>query len=143
MHMTVARLLEYKGDAVWTIAPQASVHDALRLMADKEVGALVVVDGPRTVGLMSERDYARKVFLLKRASDQTRVDEIMTDVKCTVGRDQTTTECMRLMTEHRVRHLPVIEDGELVGLISIGDVVRAVIDEQEFFIKQLQNYIHS
>ncbi len=143
MHGTVARLLQEKGEVVWTIAPNASVYEALNLMADKEVGALVVMDAGIPIGIMSERDYARKVILLKRASGETRVDEIMTREMWPVDRSQSAIDCMTLMTEHRRRHLPVIEDGRLVGLISIGDVVHAVISEQEFFIKQLENYICS
>jgi CBS domain-containing protein len=141
MRTTVAGLLRHKGDQVWTIAPEASVYDALKLMADKEIGALVVMSGTRPAGLVSERDYARKVILLQRQSYETRVDEIMTPLRWTVDRDKTTTECMKLMTENRIRHLPVIENEHLVGLISIGDVVRGVISEQEFFIEQLENYI--
>lgn len=143
MNATVARLLQEKGDVVYTIGPEESVYAALKLMAEKEVGALVVLDAGRPIGLMSERDYARKVILLKRASDETRVDEIMTTLMWSVDRSQSTTDCMALMTEHRTRHLPVIEDGQLVGLISIGDVVRSVISQQEFVIEQLENYISS
>lgn len=140
---TVARLLAHKGDDVCTITPDASVYDALALMAEKGIGALVVVEDGRPVGLMSERDYARKVILLDRASGQTTVDQIMTTDIISVTREQTTPECMNLMTENRFRHLPVIEDGKLVGLISIGDVVRAVMEEQKFLIEQLEAYIWS
>jgi CBS domain-containing protein len=140
---TVARLLEEKGTQVWTVAPDSSVFDGLKLMAEKEIGALVVMDGVRPIGLMSERDYARKVILLDRGSRDTTVMEIMTPVVHSVTLDQTTAECMSLMTERRIRHLPVMEDGALVGLISIGDVVRAVMGEQKFLIEQLEAYIWS
>lgn len=140
---TVARLLEHKGSTVATITSDASVYDALELMAEKEIGALIVVDGDRPIGLMSERDYARKIILLKRASGQTTVGEIMSTDIVTVTPDQTTAECMELMTDNRIRHLPVVQDGRLVGVISIGDVVRAVMEEQKFMIEQLEAYIWS
>lgn len=140
---TVARLLEHKGAAVATITSEDSVYDALELMAQRGIGALVVVEGERPIGLMSERDYARKVILLKRASGETTVGQIMTTDMITVATGQTTAECMELMTENRIRHLPVVEDGRLVGVISIGDVVRAVMEEQKFMIEQLEAYIWS
>ena len=140
---TVARLLEHKGTDVATITADDSVYDALERMAEKGIGALVVVDGDATVGLMSERDYARKVILLKRASDQTTVGQIMTTDIITVTSETTTAECMELMTENRIRHLPVVDDGRLAGVISIGDVVRAVMEEQKFMIEQLEAYIWS
>jgi len=143
MDTTVARLLEYKGAEVWTISPDATVYDALKLMAEKEIGALVVVDGQRLIGLMSERDYARKVILLDRGSSETRVMEIMSPANHTIARDETTATCMTLMTENRIRHLPVVEEDRLIGLISIGDVVRAVMGEQKFLIEQLEAYIWS
>ncbi len=138
---TVAQLLQDKGRAVWTIAPDAMVYDALSLMAEKNVGALVVVAGQRVVGIISERDYARKVILKGKFSKDTPVREIMTDKVYFVRPAQTVEECMALMTAERVRHLPVLEDEQLVGLISIGDVVRTVISEKEFLIKQLEHYI--
>ncbi len=137
---TVARLLEHKGSAVVTITPADSVYEALQLMADKEIGALVVVDGERPIGLMSERDH---VVLLQRASGAATVGQIMTTDMITVTRGQTTAECMELMTVNRRRHLPVVEEDVLVGVISIGDVLRAVMEEQKFMIEQLEAYIWS
>jgi len=138
---TVKELLQAKGYDVWTIAPDASVYDALRLMADKNVGAVLVIDGGNVVGILSERDYARKVILEGKSSKHTPVREIMTEKVLCVRTDQTAEECMALMTNKRVRHLPVIEGDCLVGVISIGDVVKAIISEQEFMIEQLENYI--
>ena len=126
---------------VWTVEPDAAVYEALEIMADKGIGALVVVEGEALAGIMSERDYARKVILLDRGSRETQVAEIMTAKVLTVSPDQTLGECMALMTDRRIRHLPVVADGKLAGLISIGDVVRAVIDEQRFMIEQLESYI--
>ena len=138
----VARLLEDKGSDVWTIEPDASVFRALEVMAEHRVGALVVVeDGDRPVGIVSERDYARKVILLDRGSRDTPVSEIMTSELETVTREQPTNDCMTVMTERRIRHLPVVEEGRLIGIISIGDVVRAVISEQQYMIEQLEGYI--
>jgi CBS domain-containing protein len=137
----VARLLDEKGTDVWTIEPGASVFQALEVMADRAVGALVVVDDDRPVGIVSERDYARKVILLDRGSRNTPVAEIMTAELHTVTRSQTVEECMALMTDRRIRHLPVVEDGRLLGIVSIGDVVKAVIQEQAFMIEQLEGYI--
>ena len=141
MQKTVGQVLAAKGTDVWTIAPDATVYDALRQLADRNVGALVVVEDGRVCGILSERDYARKIALLSRASQDTSVAEIMTaDVK-TVTRDRTVSECMNTMTERHIRHLPVVEDGELVGLISVGDIVKAVIAEQAFLIQALEQYI--
>ncbi len=141
MQKTVNHLLAEKGQDVWSIAPDATVYDALQLMADKGIGAIVVLDEGRLAGILSERDYARKVTLLHRGSRDTPVQDIMTAQVFTVGRHQTVTECMELMTEHHIRHLPVVEDDELVGLVSIGDIVKAVISEQAFLIEQLEGYI--
>jgi CBS domain-containing protein len=141
MQRTVGRLLEEKSSVVWTVEPDAAVYEALEIMADKGIGALVVVEGEALAGIMSERDYARKVILLDRGSRETQVAEIMTAEVLTVSPDQTLGECMALMTDRRIRHLPVVVDGKLAGLISIGDVVRAVIDEQRFMIEQLESYI--
>jgi CBS domain-containing protein len=144
MERTVGRLLEEKGHEVWTIGPDATVFEALEVMADKAVGALVVVESEdRPRGIISERDYARKVVLLDRGSRETPVSEIMTSKLRTVTRAETTAQCMALMTDHRIRHLPVVEDDRLIGIVSIGDVVRAVIDEQRFLIDQLEQYITS
>jgi CBS domain-containing protein len=141
MEKTVARILEDKGSEVWTVAPDASVYAALEVMADKGVGALVVVDGAKPVGIVSERDYARKVVLLERASRDTPVREIMTADVVTVAPTDSTAACMQTMTDLRIRHLPVVVDGALVGIVSIGDVVRSVMDQQRFMIEQLEGYI--
>jgi CBS domain-containing protein len=141
MEKTVARILEDKGSEVWTVAPDASVYAALEVMADKGVGALVVVDGAKPVGIVSERDYARKVVLLERASRDTPVREIMTADVVTVAPTDSTAACMQTMTDLRIRHLPVVVDGVLVGIVSIGDVVRSVMDQQRFMIEQLEGYI--
>lgn len=138
---TIKEILEGKGSQVWSIAPDASVMDALKLMAEKEVGALAVTEDGKLVGIVSERDYARKVILKGRASRDTSVKEIMaTRVICT-QLDQSVDECMALMTEKRVRHLPVMSDGELVGIVSVGDLVKSIIADQQFVIDQLVRYI--
>ncbi len=137
----VSQLLEAKGHTVWTITPDTTVFEALKLMADRNVGALLVVEGEKLVGIFSERDYARKVILKGKASREIPVDEIMSTRVVFVRPNQTIDECMALMTEKRIRHLPVLQSGKLIGLISIGDVVKTVISEQEFIIHQLENYI--
>lgn len=141
MQKTVDHLLAAKGRDVWSIAPDATVFEALRLMADEGIGAIVVLDEGRLAGILSERDYARKVSLHDRGSRDTPVRDIMTGRVFTVRRDQTVAECMTLMTDHHIRHLPVVEDDVLVGLVSIGDIVKAVISEQAFLIAQLESYI--
>jgi len=139
---TVRQVLQDKGTTVYTISPDDTVFRALEVMAEHDVGALVVVDAAgAVVGVFSERDYARKVILHGHASRELRVSAIMTSRVVTVSPDQTVADCMRLMTDHRIRHLPVVEDGRLVGLVSIGDVVKAVMSEQEFLIEQLQAYV--
>ena len=143
MQKTVATILEGKGGEVLRIGPDATVFEALELMAEKGVGALVVTDGDHLAGILSERDYARKVILLDRGSRETKVAEIMTREVITVEPARTVTECMELMTERRFRHLPVVADGELIGVISIGDVVKAVISEQRQLIRELEQYITS
>lgn len=143
MQKTVATILEGKGGEVLRIGPDATVFEALELMAEKGVGALVVTDGDHLAGILSERDYARKVILLDRGSRETKVGEIMTREVITVEPARTVTECMELMTERRFRHLPVVADGQLIGVISIGDVVKAVISEQRQLIKELEQYITS
>lgn len=140
---TVRQVLEEKGRTVWTIGPDASVYDAVALMAEKEIGALPVVQDGRLVGLISERDYARKVILRGRASKDTPVRDIMTARVVYARPDQTVEECMAVITDQRVRHLPVLENGRLIGLISIGDLVKAIIAEQQFIIDQLVQYIAS
>jgi len=140
---TVGQLLEGKRHGVLSIAPEASVYDALKLMAEREVGALVVMDGERLEGIFSERDYARKVILHGKSSRETVVREIMTGRVVCVMPEQTVDQCMALMTDKRVRHLPVLEHNRVIGVISIGDVVKEVISEQRFVIEQLEQYIHS
>lgn len=137
----VRDILDVKGREVWSIEPGASVYDAMKLMADKGIGALMVTEGAKLVGLISERDYARKVILQGRSSRTTQVREIMTTRVVYAQPDQNIEECMVLMTEKRVRHLPVMDEGQLLGVISIGDLVKSIIEEQKFIIKQLERYI--
>ena len=139
---SVAYILKSKADAgVYSIAPAASVFDALKLMAEKNIGSLLVIEGDAIVGIVTERDYARKVALLGRSSPLTQVREVMTAAVMFVGPEQTSDHCMALMTGHRLRHLPVVEDGKLMGVISIGDLVKDIISEQQFIIEQLERYI--
>jgi CBS domain-containing protein len=138
---TVKEILGTKGNAVWSIKPQASVYDAIAEMAERRVGALVVLDGDALVGIISERDYARKVVLEGRSSKHTAVREIMTPKVITARPSMAVEETMSLMTEHHIRHLPVMDSDRLVGMISIGDLVKSIIDEQKFVIGQLENYI--
>lgn len=139
---TAARtLLEHKERTLWTIAPTATVFEAIKLMAEKNVGALPVLDGLKLVGIVSERDYMSKVMLMGRSSKDTPVSDIMTCEVVTVAPDQSVSECMNVITEHRVRHLPVMENGALVGVVSIGDLVRWIIATQKMTIEQLENYI--
>lgn len=138
---TVRDILDVKGHNVWRVPFEATVFDALQLMAEKEVGALVVVDGPKPVGIISERDYARKIILLGRASPTTLVREIMTSHIVYTHPDQPIEECMAIITDKRIRHLPVMEEGKLIGIISIGDLVKTIIAEQKFTIEQLERYI--
>jgi len=138
---TVRQLLRGKGDSVYTIGPDASVYDALREMADRDVGALVVVHKGEVVGVVSERDYARKLVLVGKHSKETHVREVMSDAVICVDFQQTVTGCMELMSDKRVRHLPVVEDGQLAGIISIGDVVKAIIEGQQSTIEELEHYI--
>lgn len=140
---TAGGVLASKADrTIFTITPEASVFDALKLMAEKNVGALLVMmKGEQPVGIFTERDYARKIILMARSSKETAVREVMTSPVMYVSADRTSEECMALMTEHRLRHLPVMDDGKLIGLISIGDLVKDVISEQKFIIAQLERYI--
>ena len=138
----VADILKAKGDAVvHSIGPDDSVFDALQRMADKGIGALLVMEGERIVGIVTERDYARKIALKGRTSALTRVRDVMTTSVMFVEPVQTSEECMALMTDNRLRHLPVVKDDKLVGLISIGDLVKDIISEQKFVIEQLEHYI--
>ena len=139
----VKDILETKGRDVWSIESGASVYDAMKLMADKGIGALLVMEGPKLVGIISERDYARKIILQGRASRSTEVREIMTSRVVYTEPERNIEECMALMTEKRIRHLPVIEVGQVSGVISIGDLVKAIIAEQKFIIEQLERYISS
>ncbi|WP_029524363.1 CBS domain-containing protein [Polaromonas glacialis] len=138
----VADILKAKGDAiVHSIRPDDSVFDALQRMADKGIGALLVMEGERIVGIVTERDYARKIALKGRTSALTQVRDVMTTSVMFVKPSQTSEECMALMTDNRLRHLPVVKDDKLVGLISIGDLVKDIISEQKFVIEQLEHYI--
>jgi len=138
----VQQLLKEKPEGTWTIHPHATVYQALELMAKKDIGALAVVDDKgRLVGMFSERDYARKVALLGRTSKTTKVADLMTTEIVCVKPETTVEECMALMTERRTRHLPVLQNGKLIGMVSIGDIVKAIIVEQEITIRSLQNYI--
>lgn len=138
---TIQQLLDAKGREVWTVGPDDSVYTAIERMAKRHVGALVVKQNEAVVGIVSERDYARKVILQGRSSRNTPVSDIMTARVIYTHPGATISECMNLITEKRIRHLPVMEDEKLVGIISIGDLVKAVIAEQEFLIEQLQQYI--
>lgn len=142
--MTLVRhLLDRKGRAIFSIEPDVPVLEAVRMMAERRVGALLVMRGSELAGIVSERDYARKVVLLGRSSAETPVSQIMTSSVVTVSPDSSVQDCMRLMTERHIRHLPVMEHGRVVGMISIGDLVKAVIEEQQQTIEQLESYIHS
>ena len=140
---SLKQLLEAKGSQIYSIRPDAKVIEALQLMAQKDVGALLVMESERVVGIMSERDYARKVILHGRSSQDVPVRDIMTVNVITVSPERTVEECMALVTQQRVRHLPVCEGDKLLGLVSIGDLVKEVIADQEQTIKQLESYIHS
>ena len=137
----VSQILKAKGHDVLTVPPESTVYDALKLMADKNVGALMVLEADNVVGIFSERDYARKVILEGKSSKDLPVKDIMSSHVLYVRPEQSVEDCMALMTDKRIRHLPVIENKKLIGVISIGDVVKSIISEQEFMIKQLENYI--
>ena len=140
---TVRQMLAGKPGELFSVAPDSTVFDALGLMAEKNVGAVIVCEGDRLVGIFSERDYARKVILRGKSSRDTPVSEIMTSRVLCIEPAQTADQCMALMTDKRIRHLPVLEGGKLVGVISIGDVVKGIVKEQQFTIEQLENYIGS
>ncbi len=134
-------ILKVKGHEIWSIAPDASVYDAIQLMTGKNIGALTVIEDSKLVGMISETDYTRNVTLKGRSSHDTSVKEIMTTQVLYVHPEQDIEDCMVLMTEKRTRHLPVLDEGKLIGLISIGDIVKSIIDEQQFTIEQLEHYI--
>jgi CBS domain-containing protein len=139
---SVAQILKTKPEqTVHTITPSTSVFEAVRRMAEKNIGALLVMEGVNIVGIITERDYARKIVLIGRSSKETAVRDIMTSPVMYVRPDQTNEECMALMTDNRVRHLPVMDSGKLIGIISIGDLVKDIIAEQKFTIQQLEHYI--
>lgn len=137
----VKQLLESKGLGIISIAANASVLDAIKLMADKAIGSLLVMDGDELKGIVTERDYARKVIIKGRSSKSTEVGEIMTADVVTASTDQTVSHCMSVMTDRRIRHLPVVEDDKVVGMVSIGDLVQAIIADQQEEIEQLEQYI--
>lgn len=141
MTETIGSILSCKGSAIWSVAPDATVYDAIALMAEHRVGALLVLSDNRLMGIVSERDYARKVILQGRSSRETPVHEIMTSAVVTVTPDHTVDECMMIMTQERIRHLPVMVRDAVVGVISIGDMVRAIISAQAHTIHQLHTYI--
>jgi CBS domain-containing protein len=140
---TVRHLLDGKGRAIFSVEPGDPVLEAIRLMAEHHVGALLVMRGDEVLGIVSERDYARKVILLGRSSADTPVGQIMSSPVITVSLDSSVQECMQIVTEQRVRHLPVVDKGRVIGVVSIGDLVKAVIEEQQHTIEQLETYIHS
>lgn len=141
MSKFVAQILKMKGSDVWCIAPDSKVFDALKLMADKGVGALLVMDEGKVTGIFSERDHARKVDLEGRSSQQSEVRQVMSEVVNTISPEASVDEAMAIMTETRCRHLPVMENDQLVGMVSIGDLVKASLDEKDFVIQQLEKYI--
>jgi CBS domain-containing protein len=138
---TVKRILDEKGHDIYAVSPNTLVYDALKLMRDKDIGALLVLEGGKLAGIFSERDYARKVILQGKSSLETMVSEIMTPHVLYASPEQTNEQCMALMTARHVRHLPILDQGELVGMISIGDLVRSIINEQKDTITQLEHYI--
>ena len=139
----IGSIIRAKRPEIWSVPPDATVYAAIALMAEKGIGAVLVISEGRLAGIVSERDYARKVILQGRSSKETRVDEIMTSSLVTVTPDHSVDECMRIVTQNRIRHLPVLDRGDLVGIVSIGDLVNAVIADQEHTINQLQTYIGS
>jgi CBS domain-containing protein len=139
MDTRIRHILEVKGSDLWNVTPSTSVYDALRMMSDKDIGALVVLENDHLVGILSERDYARKVVLVGKTSRDTRVDEIMSKTVFTIHPDQTVEEAMELMNNKHIRHLPVVSEGELLGMISIGDVVKAIIFKQREALREMES----
>jgi len=139
----IRQLLADKGETVLSVSPDNSVLDAIKMMADNDIGSLVVLDGSRLVGIFTERLYAREVILKGRSSPNTAIRDVMAAEVVCIGPDHTVEECMALMTKHRIRHLPVLEDGQLKGIISIGDLVKSIIADQKYHIEQLENLIRS
>ena len=137
----ISTLLHYKGATVWYVSPEATVFDAIKIMADKNIGALPVMANGRLAGILTERDYTRKIALAGKTSKQTLVKEITTEDVITVDPHESVEECMRMMTEHRIRHLPVLQNDEMVGIISIGDLVNWIISAQDAMIAQMESYI--
>jgi CBS domain-containing protein len=137
----VRQLLKAKGEQIWTISKDSTVLDGLKLMAEKRIGSLPVLDGEQVVGIFTERDYARRVGPDRRKPEETRIEEVMTRELITVDPDQTVNDCLMLMTENHIRHLPVMDESRLVGIISVGDVVKDIIEELEFHVEQLKSYI--
>ena len=138
---TVRQLLKVKGEHVWTISKESTVFDSLKLMAEKRIGSLVVIEDGQVIGIFTERDYARKVGPERRIPEETCIEEVMTRDLITVDLNQTVKQCMVLMTDNHIRHLPVMDKGQLVGMISVGDVVKDMIEELEFHVEQLTSYI--
>ena len=141
MKMTLSDILNEKGYEVWSVSPDSLAYEALEMMADKDIGALVVTDHYKVVGIFSERDYARKVMLMGKSSKETLVSEILTKPVCYVIPWTSLSECMSLMTKKRVRHLPIMENDKLTGIVTIGDVVKSIISEQESVIHELQGFV--
>lgn len=139
---TVRDVLNSKGGEVWTIQPDATVHDAIKKMSDKDIGSLVVIEDGKLAGIFTERHYAREVFLKGRHSPTTSIRKVMSTSVICASPEQTIEECMAVMTDKRIRHLPIVDDGELVGIVSTGDLVKRTIIDQEFVIEQLTQYIH-
>jgi CBS domain-containing protein len=137
----VRQILKAKGEQVWTISKDSTILDGLKLMAEKQIGSLPVLEGEQVVGIFTERDFARRVGPDRRKPEETRIEEVMTRELITVDPDQTVNDCLMLMTENHIRHLPVMDEGRLVGIISVGDVVKDIIEELEFHVEQLKSYI--
>src|SRR5208337_5070132 len=138
---TISEILQHKGAKVWSISPEATVYEAIQLMAERNIGAVPVMEDNKLVGIVSERDYTRKVMLKGKSSKQTAVREILSEDLIHVSSSHTIEDCMRLMTTHRIRHLPVLDAGQVVGIVSIGDLVNWIISAQSHTIHQLQTYI--